>query len=97
MVFKETHKLLGLDERQVAMSSFEDALELVNSKDRPEYVTAAMTSISDIVHEIGDRLGVPITPNVRPLAILIWLTAELFPQNAIKLANEQLNSTDGEF
>lgn len=97
MVFKETHKLLGLDERQVAMSSFEDALELVNSKDRPEYVTAAMTSISDIVHEIGDRLGVPITPNVRHLAILIWLTAELFPQNAIKLANEQLNSTDGEF
>ena len=54
MVFKETHKLLGLDERQVAMSSFEDALELVNSKYRPEYVTAAMASISDIVHEIGD-------------------------------------------
>lgn len=97
MVFKETHKLLGLDERQVAMSSFEGALELVNSKDRPEYVTAAVASITDIVHEIGDRLGVPITPNVRHLAILIWLTAELFPQNAIKLAYEQLNNTDGEF
>lgn len=97
MVFKEVHKLLGLDERQVALSSFEDALELVNSKDRPEYVTTAMASISDIVHEIGDRLGVPITPNVRHLAILVWLTAELFPQNAITLANEHLNSTDGEF
>lgn len=97
MVLKDAHKLLGLDERQVAMSSFEDALELVNSKDRPEYVTDTMASISDIVHEIGDRLGVPITPNVRHLAILVWLTAELFPQNAIKLAYEQLNSTDGEF
>ena len=96
MVFKETHKLLGLDERQVALSAFEDALELVNSKDRPEYVTDTMASISDIVHEMGDRLGVPITPNVRHLAILVWLTAELFPQNAIKLAYAQLNSIDGE-
>ena len=96
MVFKEPHKLLGLNERQVAMSSFEDALELVNSKDRPEYVTDTVASISDIVHEIGDRLGVPITPNVRHLAILVWLTAELFPQNAIKLAYEQLNNIDGE-
>ena len=92
MVFKETHKLLGLDERQVALSAFEDALELVNSKDRPEYVTDTMASISDIVYEIGDRVGVPITPNVRHLAILVWLTAELFPQNAITLANEQLNN-----
>lgn len=96
MVFKEIHKLLGLDERQVALSAFKDALELVNSKDRPEYVTDTMDSISDIVHEMGDRLGVPITPNVRHLAILVWLTAELFPQNAIKLAYEQLNSIDGE-
>ena len=96
MVFKETHKLLGLDERQVALSAFEDALELVNSKDRPEYVTDTMASISDIVHEMGDRLGVPITPNVRHLAILVWLTAELFPQNAITLAHEQLNNIDGE-
>ena len=96
MVLKDAHKLLGLDERQVALSAFKDALELVNSKSRPEYVTDAMTSISDIVHEMGDRLGVPITPNVRHLAILVWLTAELFPQNAIKLAYEQLNSIDGE-
>ena len=96
MVFKETHKLLGLDERQVAMSSFEDALELVNSKDRPEYVTATIASIFDIVYEIGDRLGMHITPNVRDLALLVWLTAELFSQNAITLANEQLNSIDGE-
>ena len=96
MMLKEAHKLLGIDERQVALSAFEDALELVNSKGRPEYVTAAMASISDIVHEIGDRLGVPITPNVRHLVILIWLTAELFPQNAIKLAYEQLNNIDEE-
>lgn len=96
MVFKDIHKLLGLNERQVALSAFEDALELVNSKDRPEYVTDTMASISDIVYEIGDRLGVPITPNVRHLAILVWLTAELFPQNAITLAHEQLNSIDGE-
>lgn len=96
MVFKETHKLLGLDERQVALSAFEDALELVNSKSRPEYVADAMTSISDIVYEMGDQLGVPITLNVRHLAVLVWLTAELFPQNAIKLAYEQLNSIDGE-
>ena len=96
MVLKDAHKLLGLDERQVALSAFKDALELVNSKRRPKYVTAAMASISDIVHEMGDQLGVPITPNVRHLAILVWLTAELFPQNIIKLANEQLNSTDGE-
>ena len=95
MVFKETYKLLGLDERQVAMSSFEDALELVNSKDCPEYVTATIASISDIVYEIGDRLGMHITPDVRHLATLVWLTAELFPQNAIKLAYEQLNSIDG--
>ena len=96
MVLKDAHKLLGLDERQVALSAFEDALGLVNSKDRPKYVKDAMASISDIVHEIGDRLGVPITPKVRHLAILVWLTAELFPQNAIALANEQLNSIDGE-
>lgn len=96
MVFKETHKLLGLDERQVALSAFEDALELVNSKDRPEYVTAAMASISDIVYEMGDRLGMHITPDVRHLATLVWLTAEMFPQNAITLAHEQLNSIDGE-
>ena len=36
MMLKETHKLLGLDERQVALSAFKDALELVNSTDRPE-------------------------------------------------------------
>ena len=96
MMLKEAHKLLGLDERQVALSAFEDALELVDSKDRPEYVTNAMTSISDIVYEMGDRLGVPITPNVRHLAILVWLTAELFPQKLITVANEQLNNTDGE-
>lgn len=42
MVFKETHKLLGLDERQVALSAFEDALELVNSKDRPEMMSKAI-------------------------------------------------------
>lgn len=96
MVLKDAHKLLGLDERQVALSAFKDALELVNSKDRPKYVADAMTSISDIVHEMGDRLGVPITPNVRHLAILVWLTAELFPQKLITVANEQLNSIDGE-
>lgn len=96
MILKEAHKLLGLDERQVALSAFEDALELVNSKDRPGYVTNAMASISDIVYEMGDRLGVPITPNVRHLSILVWLTAELFPQKLITVANEQLNNTDGE-
>jgi len=37
-------KLVGLDERQVALSAFEDALELVNSKDRPEYVTDTMAN-----------------------------------------------------
>ena len=96
MILKDAHKLLELDERQVALSAFKDALELVNSKSCPKYVADAMTSISDIVYEMGDRLGVPITPNVRHLAILVWLTAELFPQKLITVANEQLNSLDGE-
>ena len=56
MVLKEAHKLLGLDERQVAMSSFEDALELVNSKDRPEYaVTPTSREIIQAMLERGDK------------------------------------------
>ena len=47
-------------------------------------------NISDVVYEMGDRLGIPITPNVRQLATLVWLTAEMFPQTATVLANEQL-------
>lgn len=92
MVLNDVHKLVGLDERQVALSAFEDALELVNSKDRPKHITDTMASISDVVYEIGDRLGMHITPDVRHLATLVWLTAELFPQNAMTLAHEQLNN-----
>lgn len=90
MQLSDIQHLAGLTEKQVAMTAFDEARELVYSKYRPEYITEAIMNISDVVYEMGDRLGIPVTPNVRQLATLVWLTAEMFPQTATVLANEQL-------
>lgn len=90
MRLADIQRLVGLTEKHVAMTAFDEARELVYSNDRPEHITEAIMNISDVVYEMGDRLGIPVTPNVRQLATLVWLTAEMFPQTATALANEQL-------